>query len=93
MSVIVRIGRKKAILCSGEWTSADTRLEEQLQAGLEIWIHKTGGPPIGHPDPDHYAAEALRDELGYEIVLSNKPKRGAAGNAYLGKRQIKLPFF
>jgi hypothetical protein len=93
MSVIVRLGRKKAILCAGEWSCADRRLEEDLQAALEIWIHKTGGPPIGNEDPDLYAAEALRGELGLEIVLRNKPRRSTAAEAYLGKRQYRLPFY
>ncbi len=93
MSVLVRIGRKKAILCSGKWTSADPRLEEQLQAALDIWIHKSGGPPIGHTDPDHFAAHAIQAESNYEIVLSSKPRRTLAKNAYLAKRQIRLPFF
>ena len=73
MSVIVRLGRKKAILCAGQWSCADRRVEEQLQAALEIWIHKTGGLPIGHGDPDLCTAEALSGEFGFEIVLRNKP--------------------
>jgi hypothetical protein len=93
MSVLVRIGRKKAILCAGSWSCADPRLEEQLQAALEIWVQKTGGPPIGNPDPDKYAAEAIRLEMDYEILISNRPKRSNVKNAYLAKRQIRLPFF
>ncbi|MFN9432153.1 MAG: hypothetical protein ACK6DX_18650 [Acidobacteriota bacterium] len=93
MRVIVRLGRKKAILCAGQWSCADRRVEEQLQAALEIWIHKTGGPPIGHGDPDLCTAEALSGEFGFEIVLRNKPRRGTAGQAYLEKRQIRLPFY
>jgi hypothetical protein len=94
MSVLVRVGRKKAILCSGRWSCADTRLEEQLQAALDIWVQKTGGPPMGDTDPDQYAAEALSAEMCYEVVLSNKPKRKAtvARRAYFHKRQFTLPF-
>jgi len=92
MSVLVRIGRKKAILCSGKWSCADLRLEEELQAVLEIWVQKSGGPPIGSPDPDKYAAEAIRHELNYEVILSNRPKKAKAQNAYLAKRQYRLPF-
>ncbi len=93
MSVLVRIGRKKAILCAGKWSCADPRLEEQLQASLEIWVQKTGGPPLGSPDPDKYAAEAIRLEMDFEIVISNRPKRNNVHNAYLAKRQIRLPFY
>jgi hypothetical protein len=93
MSVLVRIGRKKAILCAGKWSCADTRVEEQLQAALEIWVQKTGGPPIGNPDPDKYAAEAIRHEMDFEVILANKPKSHKPQNAYLSKRQIRLPFF
>lgn len=92
MSVLVRIGRKKAILCAGKWSCADTRLEQQLQTSLEIWIQKTGGPPIGESDPDGYAAEAIRLEMSYEVVLSNRPQKRKSQTAYLSKRQIRLPF-
>lgn len=92
MSVLVRFGRKKAILCAGKWSCADPRLEEQLQNALEIWVQKTGGPPIGYADPDKYTAEAMRHELDFEVVLSHKPKSRAAQTAYLSKRQIRLPF-
>ena len=93
MSVLVRIGRKKAILCAGKWSCSDLRLEEQLQASLEIWVQKTGDPPMGNPDPDKYAAEAIRLEMDFEIVISNRPKRSNVHNAYLAKRQIRLPFY
>jgi hypothetical protein len=92
MSVLVRIGRKKAILCAGKWSCADLRLEEQLQAALEVWVLKTGGPPIGNADPDKYAAEAMRHELDYEVLITNRPKKRAPQNAYLSKRQYRLPF-
>lgn len=92
MSVLVRIGRKKAILCGGKWSCADARLEERLQVALDIWVQKTGGPPIGNLDPDKYAAEAIRHEMEFEVVLSNRPKSRQAQTAYLSKRQIRLPF-
>ena len=92
MSVLVRIGRKKAILCAAKWSCADPRLEEQLQAALDIWVQKSGGPPIGSPDPDKYAAEAIRIEMDYDILISNRPTNRKVQNAYLAKRQIRLPF-
>lgn len=93
MSVLVRIGRKKAILCAGRWSCADARVEEQLQSALDIWIQRTGGPPIGNPDPDRFAADAMRNELDYEVVLSNRPRKRIPQTAYLSKRQLRLPFF
>lgn len=93
MSVIVRIGRKKAILCAGKWSCADLALEQQLQAGLDAWIQKTGGPPIKHADPDLYTAEAIAGDFGFELHLTTKPRGRAAKSAYLEARQIKLPFF
>ncbi len=92
MSVLVRVGRKKAILCDGKWTSADARLEEQLQGSLDLWLVKSGGPPVGHADPDLFVAQALTAECGLEIVLSEKPRRAKARHAYLAKRQLWLPF-
>ncbi|GAB4419060.1 MAG: hypothetical protein OHK0021_23950 [Bryobacter sp.] len=93
MSVLVRIGRKKAILCEAMWKAADLELETQLQHATEIWIQKTGGPPLSHKDPDLFAAEALKPELGFEIAAKTPPKGKAARRAYLAKRQIRLPFY
>ena len=92
MSVIVRIGRKKAILSAAKWRCADLRLEEQHQAALDIWVQKTGGPPIKHKDPDRYAAEAIRQEIDHKLLMNSCPKGRGANTAYLAKRQIRLPF-
>jgi hypothetical protein len=92
MSVIVRIGRKRAILSAGKWSSADRQLEQRLQAGFDAWIEETGGPPMSHADPDYYAAEAMASTLGYELHLSAKPRGRTARTAYLERRQIRLPF-
>ena len=92
MSVIVRIGRKKAILCDARWRCADLRLEEQLQASLDIWVQKTGGPPMAHKDPDRFAAEAVSQEIEFELLMCSRPKGRSARSAYLSKRQIRLPF-
>jgi hypothetical protein len=92
MSVLVRIGRKKAILCAGKWRCADMRLEAQLQECLELWVQRTGGPPIGNADPDKFAAEAMCVEMEMEVILSNRPKSRSSQSAYLSKRQIRLPF-
>ncbi len=92
MSVIIRIGRKKAILCAGKWSCADTRVETQLQDALDVWIQKTGGPPIGNSDPDRFAAEAMQQELEYEVMLANPPKSRVPQTVYLFKRQLPLAF-
>lgn len=93
MSVIVRIGHKKAILCASEWRCADLRLEVELQSALETWIARTGGPPLKESDPDHFAAEAMASDLGFEVISSLKPKGKAAQTSYLKRRQLPLPFY
>jgi hypothetical protein len=93
MSVLIRIGRKKAILCEAMWRAADADLEQKLQHALDIWIQRTGGPPLSHKDPDLFVAEALQPELGYEIAKRTPPKGRAARTAYLSKRQLRLPLF
>lgn len=93
MSVIVRIGQKKAILCASEWRCADLKLEAELQDALECWIERTGGPPLKDPDPDHFAAQAMAGEMGFEVMASLKPKGKAARTSYLNRRQIRLPFW
>jgi hypothetical protein len=93
MSVLVRLGRKKAFLCEAVWRSSDLELERQLQDALEIWIHRTGGPPMNSKDPDSFAASALQAEIGYDITHTTPPKGRAARTAYFSRRQIKLPFY
>jgi hypothetical protein len=93
MSVLVRLGRKKAFLCEAVWRCSDIEIEQQLQQALEIWIHKTGGPPMSNKDPDSFAAGALADECGFEVTHVTPPKGRKARNAYLAHRQIRLPFY
>jgi hypothetical protein len=93
MSVLVRHGRKKAILCEAIWKAADAEWESHLQNSLEIWIQRTGGPPPSNKDPDLFAAHALAQEIGFEIANTTPPKGRAARNAYMAKRQLRLSFF
>jgi hypothetical protein len=93
MSVLVRIGRKKAFLCEAIWRCSDIELEQKLQEALEIWIHRTGGPPMSNKDPDSFAAAALADEMGFEVTHVTPPKGRKARIAYVSKRQIRLPFY
>lgn len=45
MSVLVRIGNRKAIFRTGVWLCSDPGTETLLNQATESWILSTGGPP------------------------------------------------
>jgi hypothetical protein len=90
MSALITVEKTKAILCHGKWMCCDVRLETALQQELDQWVRDTGGPPIGHKDPDGFAAEALCERRGYRFLLTTKTKKRAARDRYFEKRQLEL---
>ena len=69
MSVLARIGNRKAIFRTGEWICSDSHTESLLNRATESWIVATGGPPLNHPDPEHAAAYEVIRQVGGEITV------------------------
>ena len=92
MSVLVRIGTRKAVLRRGEWLSADTRLESLLNATTTNWIQQTGGPAIQDRDPERTVAKEISRRLGGRIVLRIRPSRKHTSRIYISRRQLNLDF-
>jgi len=90
MSVLVRIGRNKAILRLGYWVSADPAVERLLNETMESWIRQTGGPPLSHPDHERFVATEIATQVGGRVMLRLKPSNKHAARVFAQKRQLKL---
>lgn len=88
MSVIVRFGSRKAILCAGEWTAADRVLEERLNQATQSWLRETGGPAIGDADPDFTTAMTIGVAHGGKI--HRHVARPSTQRVYLQARQMEM---
>jgi hypothetical protein len=90
MSVIMRFGARKAILCGARWQAADRALEAALNEATRRWLRETGGPPIGDADPDFTTACVIGIAHGGRIHRSLAANRGSSRDAYLSARQLGL---
>jgi hypothetical protein len=92
MSVLVRIGARKAILRHGVWVSSDQTLEKQLNESTSRWISETGGPRIEARDQEGIVAQEMANRFGGLIHLKTKPKGDQSSRHFLGQRQMTLHF-
>lgn len=90
MSVLVRIGRHKAILRLGHWVAADLQLEDMLNRTTEAWIRETGGPPLSDPDHERAVAGEIAARVGGRVMLRLKPITQRAAGVYARRRQLNL---
>ena len=92
MSVLVRIGNRKAIFRTGEWICSDSGTESLLNEATESWIIATGGPPLNHPDPEHAAAHEVIRQVGGEIRVHVPAANPRMRRLFFGRRQMRLDF-
>jgi hypothetical protein len=90
MSVLVRFGRRKAILRLGRWISADRRTEAMLNDATTAWVKETGGPPLEHPQQERVAAEEIASRFGGRILLKLNPTSRRAARVWVQHRQLRL---
>ena len=91
MSVLVRIGNRKAIFRTGVWVCSDSGTESLLNQATESWILSTGGPPLDHPDPEHAAANEVIRRVGGEITV-HIPAHRRMRRHFFGRRQMRFEF-
>ena len=91
MSVLVRIGNRKAIFRTGVWICSDPGTETLLNEATESWIMATGGPPLNHPDPEHAAAHEVITRVGGAITV-HIPAHGRMRKQFFSRRQMRLDF-
>ena len=92
MSVLVRIGKQKAILRRGEWLCSDPRLESLLNTATTSWIQQTGGPPVVDRDHERTVAKEIVRKFGGRIVLRIRPSTKQTARIYISRRQWALDF-
>jgi hypothetical protein len=90
MSVMVRFGNRKAILCQARWQAADTALETMLNEATQQWLAETGGPPLGDADPDFTTALTVGIAHGGRIHRNIPSRRPITRQVYMKARQIPL---
>jgi hypothetical protein len=91
MSVLVRIGNRKAIFRTGVWISSDPGTETLLNEATDSWILATGGPPLNHPDPEHAAAHEVIRRVGGAITV-HIPAHRRMRKHFFTRRQMRLEF-
>jgi len=92
MSVLIRVGDRKAILRHGIWISADRSLEQQLNETTSHWISQTGGPRIEAADQEGIVAQEMAYRFGGTVYLKTKPKGDQSARHFLKQRQMALLF-
>jgi hypothetical protein len=90
MSVIMRFGVRKAILCGARWRAADPLLERTLNAATGEWLRETGGPALGDADPDFTTALTIGVSHGGRVQRHLPGLRASTRDAYLRARQLSL---
>ena len=92
MSVLLRIGNRKAFLAAGQWTSASARLERELNEATRTWFQETGGPPIRDPEQERAVAEEMARRFQGDVAVYLRSASRASSKAFLQQRQMQLDF-
>jgi hypothetical protein len=92
MGIVVSVRRQKAFLRDGEWRSADSSLETDLNEETERWVTETGGPALDSPDPEHEVAKEVMRRLGGRVLLQSRGNPRDAARVWFSRRQYKLSF-
>lgn len=92
MSVLLRIGKRKAFLAAGQWTSASARLERELNEATRGWFQETGGPSIREPDQERAVAAEMARRFEGDVVMYLRSASRASSRAFLQQRQMQLDF-
>lgn len=92
MSVLIRVGKRKAILRRGRWLAADRRLEDRLNSETRRWIQATGGPAFSEDDQEGAVAREIARRFGGRVRLHLRSRTASSAQAYLRHRQLEFDF-
>ncbi|MEP7365897.1 MAG: hypothetical protein ABI972_21795 [Acidobacteriota bacterium] len=92
MSVLLRIGNRKAFLAAGQWTSASARLERELNEATRSWFQDAGGPSIREPEQEKAVAEEMARRFAGDIAVYLRSASRSSSKAFLQQRQMQLDF-
>lgn len=90
MSVLLRIGKNKAILRGGEWLCASTQLEEELNRFTRRWVQRDAHTTQLQGNLEDRIAEAVAQRFGGRIGLRLDPQGRRHDRHYLKLRQLNL---
>lgn len=90
MSVMMRFGARKAILCGASWTAADPELEHTLNFATREWLRETGGPTLGDSNPELTTAQVIGISHGGRVQRFLLSRRASTRDAFLRARQLEL---
>ncbi len=92
MSVLIRVGKQKAILRKGSWLAADLRLEKRLNTETRRWFQATGGPACSDEDQEGAVAREIARRFGGRVLLHLPSRAASNARAYVRHRQLEFDF-
>lgn len=92
MSVLIRVGRQKAILRCGQWRSADPHLEQLLNSRTRLWIQRTGGPAVPDKDQEGTVAREIARQFGGRVLLCVSARTRGSAAVFVRYRQLEFEF-
>lgn len=93
MSVMVRVGRRKAFFRDATWRSSDLRLEALLNEMTQRWLRDTGGPPLGDYDQELAVAREIARQAGGRIGAHVRSDSQALKRQFFAHRQMEFAFW
>jgi|GEM_PF-546367 len=92
MSVLIRVGIRKAILRAGEWVSADPALERLLNETTSAWIRETGGPRLDDREPEKTVAREMAERFHGQLLIYLRTRNRVSMETFVRKRQLEFNF-
>lgn len=92
MSVLIRVGIRKAILRAGRWISADLALERQLNETTSQWIKETGGPRLDDGEPEKTVAQEMVNRYKGHLLVYLKSRSRVSSESFVRQRQLEFTF-
>jgi hypothetical protein len=92
MSVLIRVGKQKAILRCGQWLSADPDLEQLLNLRTRLWIQRTGGPAALDQDQEGTVAREMAGQFGGRVLLRVRTRARGTTAVFIRYRQLEFEF-
>lgn len=90
MSVLVRIGKHKAILRGAEWRSASKNLEDDLNLFTRQWIQLEADSMDLAGNIEHVVALTVAERYGGKVLLKVDARLETTQKRYFPLRQFNL---
>ncbi len=91
MAVLLSIQRQKAFLRRGEWSCADSRVEQLLNQATSEWF-RSGHASTATADTEQALAAEMARRFQGRVLLRVPANNRINGKIYFSKRQLLLDF-